>query len=90
MTPPPPVLSITALSTYALYLSYANITRLQTYEARSEKAAEWSTKAAERLRKTRMTQASAAISVCKHTHRHTHTHTYGPSHTIPSLTPFFR
>jgi hypothetical protein len=52
-----------ALSGYGLFLSYQNITRLQQYEQQSEKAAEWSNTAAERLHKTRTTQASGTISV---------------------------
>jgi hypothetical protein len=52
-----------ALSTYGLYLSYENITRLQQFEKQSEKAAEWSNTAAQRLHKTRTTQASGTISV---------------------------
>ncbi|KAF2686115.1 hypothetical protein K458DRAFT_239588, partial [Lentithecium fluviatile CBS 122367] len=50
-------------STYGLYLSYHNITRLQQYEEQSEKAAEWSNTAAERLHKTRTTQTSGTISL---------------------------
>jgi hypothetical protein len=57
-------LSLTsALSGYGLFLSYGNITRLQQYEQQSEKAAEWSNTAAQRLHKTRTTQASGTISV---------------------------
>jgi hypothetical protein len=52
-----------ALSSYGLFLSYQNITRLQQYEEQSEKAAEWSNTAAQRLHKTRTTQASGTISV---------------------------
>jgi hypothetical protein len=52
-----------ALSAYGLFLSYQNITRLQQYEKQSEKAAEWSNTAAEKLHKTRTTQASGTISV---------------------------
>ncbi|KAF1919067.1 hypothetical protein BDU57DRAFT_511941 [Ampelomyces quisqualis] len=52
-----------ALSTYGLFLSYQNITSLQHYEAQSEKAAEWSATAAQRLHKTRTTQTSGTISV---------------------------
>jgi hypothetical protein len=52
-----------ALSAYGLFLSYQNITRLQQYEKQSEKAAEWSNTAAEKLQKTRTTQASGTISV---------------------------
>ena len=53
----------TALSSYGLLLSYQNITRLQQYEEQSEKAAEWSKTAAQRLHKTRTTQASGTIRV---------------------------
>lgn len=52
-----------ALSAYGLLLSYQNITRLQQYEKQSEKAAEWSNTAADKLHKTRTTQASGTISV---------------------------
>jgi hypothetical protein len=53
-----------ALSAYGLYLSYQNITRLQQYEEKSEKAAEWSNTAAQRLHKTRSTQTSGTVTVC--------------------------
>jgi hypothetical protein len=53
-----------ALSAYGLYLSYQNITRLQQYEEKSEKAAEWSNMAAQRLHKTRSTQTSGTVTVC--------------------------
>jgi hypothetical protein len=59
----PQLVFASALSGYGLYLAYQNITRLQTYEKQSEKAAEWSNTAAERLKKTRSTQASGTISV---------------------------
>ncbi|KAH8701306.1 hypothetical protein GQ44DRAFT_717843 [Phaeosphaeriaceae sp. PMI808] len=52
-----------ALSGYGLYLSYHNITRLQQYEKQSEKAAEWSNTAAQRLHKTRTTQTSGTLSL---------------------------
>ena len=52
-----------ALTSYALYLSYQNITRLQQYEKTSEKAAQWSNTAAQKLQKTRTTQASGTITV---------------------------
>ncbi|KAF2824881.1 hypothetical protein CC86DRAFT_371369 [Ophiobolus disseminans] len=52
-----------ALSGYALFLSYQNITRLQQYEEKSKKAAEWSNTAAQRLHKTRATQTSGTISL---------------------------
>lgn len=59
----PPLLFASALSAYGLYLCKENITRLQQYEAQSEKAAEWSNTAAQRLRKTRTTQTSGTLSV---------------------------
>jgi len=59
-----------ALSGYGLFLSYGNITRLQQYEKQSEKAAEWSNTAAQRLHKTRTTQTSGTISVRLHQHQH--------------------
>jgi hypothetical protein len=59
----PQLVFTSALSSYGLYLSYQNITRLQQYEKQSEKAAEWSNTAAQRLSKTRSTQASGTISV---------------------------
>ena len=59
----PPVLFASALSAYGLYLCKENITRLQQYEEQSEKAAEWSNTAAERLHKTRTTQTSGTLSV---------------------------
>ncbi|KAF1936500.1 hypothetical protein EJ02DRAFT_358985 [Clathrospora elynae] len=52
-----------ALSAYGLYLSYQNITRLQQYEKQSEKAAEWSNTAAQRLHKTRTTQTSGTVTL---------------------------
>ncbi|PSN67680.1 hypothetical protein BS50DRAFT_450499, partial [Corynespora cassiicola Philippines] len=58
------LLSQTAITAYSLHLSYQNITRLQQYEEKSEKAAEWSNTAAERLRKTRTTQTGATVAVC--------------------------
>jgi hypothetical protein len=59
----PQLVFTSALSSYGLYLSYQNISRLQQYEKQSEKAAEWSNTAAQRLSKTRSTQASGTISV---------------------------
>ncbi|RYN42657.1 hypothetical protein AA0112_g1583 [Alternaria arborescens] len=52
-----------AISAYGLYLSYQNITRLQQYEEKSEKAAEWSNTAAQRLHKTRSTQTSGTVTL---------------------------
>jgi len=59
----PPLLFASVLSTYGLYLCKENITRLQQYEETSEKAAEWSNTAAQRLHKTRATQTSGTLSV---------------------------
>ncbi|CAO2653315.1 Nn.00g027260.m01.CDS01 [Neocucurbitaria sp. VM-36] len=59
----PQLLLTSALSTYGLYLSYQNITRLQQYEKQSEKAAEWSNTAAQRLHKTRTTQTSGTVTL---------------------------
>jgi 7-keto-8-aminopelargonate synthetase-like enzyme len=59
----PPLLFASALSAYGLFLCKENITRLQQYEAQSEKAAEWSNTAAQRLHKTRTTQTSGTLSV---------------------------
>ncbi|KAL5116435.1 hypothetical protein ACEQ8H_005671 [Pleosporales sp. CAS-2024a] len=58
-----PLACTTTLSSYALFLSYQNISRLRQYEQQSEKAAAWSRAAAARLRKTRTTQATATISL---------------------------
>ncbi|KAL6166629.1 hypothetical protein ACJQWK_07971 [Exserohilum turcicum] len=52
-----------ALSAYGLYLAYQNITRLQQYEQKSEKAAEWSNTAAQKLHKTRTTQATGTLAL---------------------------
>ena len=60
----PPLVTLSGLSSYGLYLSYHNIWRLQEYEEQSEKAAEWSNTVAERLRKTRSTQTSGTVTVC--------------------------
>jgi hypothetical protein len=59
----PPLLFSAVLSTYGLYLCKENITRLQQNEETSEKAAEWSNTAAQRLHKTRTTQTSGTLSV---------------------------
>ncbi|KAH6633703.1 hypothetical protein C7974DRAFT_358302 [Boeremia exigua] len=72
----PPLLFAAAVSTYGLYLCRANITRLQTYESASKKAAEWSETAAQRLRKTRSTQASGTLAL---------TLSFLPSTTLPFL-----
>jgi hypothetical protein len=63
LTTLPPFLLASALSAYALYLSKTNISLLQKYESASEKAAQWSNTAAQRLRKTRTTQASGTVAV---------------------------
>lgn len=63
LTTLPPFLLASALSLYGLSISKANITRLQKYESASEKAAQWSSTAAQRLRKTRATQASGTAAV---------------------------
>lgn len=78
------IISLThlALTCYALYLSYQNITRLQQYEKTSEKAAQWSNTAAQKLQKTRTTQASGTIVV-----RFIHLHTQLPSVSKPSIYP---
>lgn len=51
------------LSIFAAYHSYIAITNLQTYEATSEKLAEWSDEAAKQLSKTRTTQTTGALTV---------------------------
>lgn len=58
-----PFLLTSVVSGYGLYLSYQNITRLQQYEKTSEKAAEWSNTAAQRLHKTRSTQTSGTVTL---------------------------
>lgn len=63
LTTLPPFLLASALSLYGLSISKANITRLQKYESASEKAAQWSSTAAQRLSKTRATQASGTAAV---------------------------
>jgi hypothetical protein len=52
-----------AFSAYNLYLSAIAVTKLQKYEEKSEKAAEWSNVAATQLHKTRTTQASGTAAV---------------------------
>ncbi|KZM23458.1 hypothetical protein ST47_g5395 [Ascochyta rabiei] len=59
----PPFLFASALSAYGLFLCKENITRLQQYEKQSEKAAEWSNAAAQRMHKTRTTQTSGTLSL---------------------------
>jgi hypothetical protein len=58
-----PAVLLGLLSTYGASVSYRAVTRLRAYEETSEKAAEWSNTAAQRLYKTRTTQAGGAISV---------------------------
>ena len=53
-----------SLSVYTLFLSALIIPKLQQYEAKSEKAAEYSNAAEHQLYKTRTTQASGVIAVC--------------------------
>lgn len=57
------LIPLLALTTYTLHLSYNNITRLQQYEERSEKAAKYSNTVAQRLSKTRKTQTSGTLVV---------------------------
>jgi hypothetical protein len=61
-----PLLStlLLALSLYAASLSFLAITRLQSWEATSERAAAVSNAAASQLRRTRTTQGAAAGAVC--------------------------
>lgn len=56
-------LSQALLSGYAALHSYQAITNLQTYEATSEKLAEWSNEAAKQLAQTRATQTTGALAV---------------------------
>jgi hypothetical protein len=58
-----PAVLLGLLSAYGASVSYTAVTRLRAYEEKSEKAAEWSNTAAQRLYKTRTTQAGGAISV---------------------------
>ena len=58
-----PAVLLGILSAHGAFISYKTVTRLRAYESTSEKAAEWSNTAAQRLRKTRTTQTGAAISV---------------------------
>jgi len=50
------------LSAYSLYLSTLTIPKLQQYEEKSKKAAQYSDTAEHQLHKTRTTQASGALS----------------------------
>jgi len=59
-----PLLLVVALSAYALYMCYQNITRLQEYEEQTQKAAKWSSNITERLYRTRATQSTGTASVC--------------------------
>jgi hypothetical protein len=58
-----PAIPLGILSAYGASVSYGAVTRLRAYEEKSEKAAEWSDTAAQRLYKTRTTQTGGAISV---------------------------
>lgn len=51
------------LSAYTIYLSSIVVPKLQRYEEKSEKAAEWSNTAEHQLHKTRTTQTSGALTV---------------------------
>jgi hypothetical protein len=53
------------LSAYTIYLSSIAVPKLQRYEERSEKAAEYSNVAEHQLHKTRTTQTSGAIAVSR-------------------------
>ncbi|KAF2275530.1 uncharacterized protein EI97DRAFT_468084 [Westerdykella ornata] len=57
------VLPIATYTFHALSLSKQNIDRLLTYEREAERAAQWSQTAAQRLRKSRMTQAAGVFSL---------------------------
>lgn len=59
-----PLCFVTALSSYGLYMSYHNITRLQEYEEQAQKLSKWSRVVEARLTKTRTTQTSGTIAVC--------------------------
>ncbi|KAF2742750.1 hypothetical protein M011DRAFT_490306 [Sporormia fimetaria CBS 119925] len=59
----PPIIHLSITTIYTLTLSYTNITRLLDYESQAKTAAEWSDTAAERLRKTRTTQASGVVAL---------------------------
>jgi len=61
LTLPPIALSL--ISAYGLFHSYQCIVKLQQYEEKSEKAAQYSSTAADQLHKTRTTQGSAAVSI---------------------------
>jgi len=52
-----------AFGAYNVYLASITISKLQQYEAKSEKAAEYSSTAAKQLHKTRTTQASGTGAV---------------------------
>lgn len=59
-----PAVPLALLSVYAGQKSYIAIINLQKNEERAEKAAKHSQTAARELRKTRLTQASGAATVC--------------------------
>ena len=56
-------LAQSCLNAYTGYLSHNAIARLLTWEQTAERAAKFSSEAAEQLHKTRTTQAAGAISV---------------------------
>ncbi|KAK7183266.1 hypothetical protein DPSP01_011791 [Paraphaeosphaeria sporulosa] len=58
-----PLCFVTVLSSYGLYMSYQNITRLQEYEDQAQKLSKWSNTVAARLNKTRTTQTSGTIAM---------------------------
>ena len=58
------LLVIAAVSGYCLLHSSSSIPKLQKYEGKAKKAAEWSTAAEKRLWDTRYTVAAGFISVC--------------------------
>lgn len=58
-----PLIPLSLYSAYALSLCYTNVTKLQKYEEKANKAAEWSDTAAQRLHKTRTTQTSGTLAV---------------------------
>lgn len=57
-------LAIANVSGYCLYHSAQSIPKLQQYERKAEKAAEWSDVAAKRLWDTRYTVGAGFIMVC--------------------------
>jgi hypothetical protein len=55
----------TCLSAYTIYLSSITVPKLQRYEEKSKKAAEYSDVAEHQLHKTRTTQTSGALTVSR-------------------------